>query len=63
MAKKTVPEKEIRMYEVLTPLRDGVEQYAPGEIIEMDASEAEELVDSGALRAGKAIPRLPIAAD
>lgn len=47
--KKAGEEPVIKTYKVLTPLKDGDSEFAPGEPVEMLTSDAAELVAIGAL--------------
>lgn len=47
--KKAGDEPVIKTYKVLTPLKDGDSEFAPGESVEMLTSDAAELVAIGAL--------------
>lgn len=47
--KKPGDEPVIKTYKVLTPLKDGETEFAPGEPVEMLTSDAAELVAMGAL--------------
>jgi hypothetical protein len=51
--KKTKKEPVIQTYEVLSPLRYGDVLYEAGDSIDLDSSEADELVKAGVLKAPK----------
>lgn len=47
--KKPGDEPVIKTYKVLTPLKDGDREFAPGDSVDMLTSDAAELVAAGAL--------------
>lgn len=49
--KKDLKDTTPRAYEVLSPLRVGDDKYEEGDTLDMDASEAAELVAAGVLAA------------
>lgn len=53
---KTKRDAVIKTYGVMSPLRYGDDRYEPGQLIDMDVSEAEELVKAGVLVAPREAP-------